>query len=355
MSGPTLSVVVPTRNRSAQLAETVRSIVPQVLADGAAEVLVVDDASSDDTAAVAAALAREHRAVRALRCEDPGLLAGRHLGAAESRGGVLVYVDDDILAGAGWLAAYRDAFRDPGVGIACGPCLPLWEGEEPWWLELFRQEVPGGWAIPTLSLIDRGAVGRDVDPGTVYGCNFAIRAELVRACGGFHPDAVPRESLAFRGDGESALAAAVAASGRRLRHAPGARVRHRVPRERLTVDYFLWRSFAQGVSNSYAALRGGSGAPAQGNGPASGVPPFSGRALRALRSVARLGPVRWLEGRRLLRAFAAARAAGERWHREAVARDPVIREWVLRHDYLADARLPSPSRSVLEFPQGVPS
>ncbi len=350
MAAPTLSVIVPTRNRGALLADAVRSIAPQAQADGAAEVLVVDNASTDDTAAVAAALARELPGVRLLRSDDPGLLAGRHLGAAAASGGLLVFVDDDVVAPAGWLAAYRAAFADPAVGVACGPCLPQWEAEAPWWLEVFRQEAPGGWAIWPLSLIDCGAGERDVPPGCVYGCNLALRREVLRRCGGFHPDAVPRKATAFRGDGESALSVAVAAAGLRLRYAAGAGVRHRVPPARLTADYFLWRSFCQGVSRSYSALRRehGLGAP-EPPGPETRRPSPAARTRRALASVARLGPVRWVAARRLLADFAAAGDAGERWHRQGVARDEALRAWVLRPDYLGDARLPVHSGPVLQW------
>jgi len=345
-----LSVIVPTRNRGALLADAVRSIAPQALADGAAEVLIVDNASTDDTSRVAEALQRELPGVRALRGDDPGLLAGRHRGAAEARGDLLVYVDDDVIAPAGWLAAYRAAFADPTVGVACGPCLPQWEGTVPWWVELFRQEAPGGWSIWPLSLIDCGAEPRDVPQSCVYGCNLAVRREVLRRCGGFHPDAVPREATAFRGDGESALSAAVAAAGFRLRYTPAGGVRHRVPPGRLSPGYFLWRSFCQGVSRSYTALRRGQGLGGPGeDAPPASPPSVPARALRLLEGLARQGPARWLLARRVLADFAAAGDAGERWHREAVARDAVLRAWVVRPHYLDDSRLPGPTGPVLQF------
>ena len=62
-----MSVIVPTRNRCALLAMTLRSVMWQ--RDVAMEVIVVDDASSDETEAVVAA--RGDPRVRVIRCQTP--------------------------------------------------------------------------------------------------------------------------------------------------------------------------------------------------------------------------------------------------------------------------------------------
>jgi GT2 family glycosyltransferase len=89
-----VSVVVPTRNRSALLAMTLRSVLGQQDVDF--EVIVVDEASTDDTPALLAGL---HDArLRVIRHDVPhGLPAARNRGAAEARGDWLAFVDDDDL------------------------------------------------------------------------------------------------------------------------------------------------------------------------------------------------------------------------------------------------------------------
>jgi glycosyltransferase involved in cell wall biosynthesis len=89
-----VSVVIPTRNRSAMLAMTLRSVLRQQSVD--LEVIVVDEASTDDTASMLAAV--NDTRVSIIRHDTPhGLSAARNHGAFEARGQWLAFVDDDDL------------------------------------------------------------------------------------------------------------------------------------------------------------------------------------------------------------------------------------------------------------------
>jgi glycosyltransferase involved in cell wall biosynthesis len=89
-----VSVIVPTRNRSALLATTLRTVLRQQ--DVQLEVIVVDEASTDDTPAVLRAFADAR--VRIIRHEMPkGVSSARNHGAAEARGDWLAFLDDDDL------------------------------------------------------------------------------------------------------------------------------------------------------------------------------------------------------------------------------------------------------------------
>jgi len=92
MSG--LSVVVPTHNRSDLLAITLRSVLRQRDVD--LEVIVVDEASTDDTAGMLAALGDSR--VRSIRHETSlGVSTARNHGAAEAQGEWVAFTDDDDL------------------------------------------------------------------------------------------------------------------------------------------------------------------------------------------------------------------------------------------------------------------
>ena len=89
-----VSVVVPTHNRAALLVKTLVSALQQQ--DVQIEVIVVDDASSDDTAARIARLGDAR--VRLVRLETPcGLPGARNHGAAAAAGEWLAFLDDDDL------------------------------------------------------------------------------------------------------------------------------------------------------------------------------------------------------------------------------------------------------------------
>lgn len=89
-----VTVIVPTRNRSALLAMTLRSVLRQQNVE--LEVIVVDEGSTDDTAAMLSRLGDPR--VRVLRHEVPyGVSTARNRGAAAAVGEWLGFVDDDDL------------------------------------------------------------------------------------------------------------------------------------------------------------------------------------------------------------------------------------------------------------------
>jgi GT2 family glycosyltransferase len=91
MSTPQFSIVIPTLNRAQVLPVAIRSVLAQT--DGDFELLVVDDGSTDDTAAVVAAI--DDPRVRYLPQPQTGVCAARNAGAAAARGRFLVFLDSD--------------------------------------------------------------------------------------------------------------------------------------------------------------------------------------------------------------------------------------------------------------------
>src|SRR5262252_6825402 len=89
-----ISVVVPTYNRADSLALTLPSLLNQSLVRTAYELVVVDNASTDSTPAVVDSLRRSHPGYRIRYFHEPvpGLLSGRHRGAKEAEGHILVFV-----------------------------------------------------------------------------------------------------------------------------------------------------------------------------------------------------------------------------------------------------------------------
>lgn len=89
---PLVSVIVPTRDRAALLARALRSVLGQTY--DRFEVLVVDDGSEEDIAAVAGALADDR--IRVLRQpRNLGVAAARNRGLKEARGELVAFLDSD--------------------------------------------------------------------------------------------------------------------------------------------------------------------------------------------------------------------------------------------------------------------
>src|SRR5204863_693210 len=93
-ASPEVTVVIPTRNRSHLVGEAVATALRQE--DVTVEVLVVDDASTDDTAQVLTAI--DDPRVHVLTRRERGRLAGaRNTGVSRARGQWTAFLDDDDL------------------------------------------------------------------------------------------------------------------------------------------------------------------------------------------------------------------------------------------------------------------
>ncbi len=96
MDAPLVSVVTPVRDAAETLPETVASVLAQTRGDW--EMLLVDDGSTDGSAALAERFAAADPRVRALRLDAPrGTAAARNAGIAAARGRYIAFLDADDL------------------------------------------------------------------------------------------------------------------------------------------------------------------------------------------------------------------------------------------------------------------
>jgi len=72
-------------------------------AGGSVEIIVVDDGSTDQTAAVASRLAQDHPSLRVIRQSNSGVVAARERGVAQSSGEWVTFVDADDWVDEGFL------------------------------------------------------------------------------------------------------------------------------------------------------------------------------------------------------------------------------------------------------------
>src|SRR5437764_13445933 len=112
------SIVIPTRQRLGYLEVALASIAPQSV-HARAEVVVVDDGGPS---VEAADLAQRFGARYEPHAQPLGLNAARNTGVERSSGDLVVFVDDDIRAAPGWLAALIDAAqKHPQVEVLTSP------------------------------------------------------------------------------------------------------------------------------------------------------------------------------------------------------------------------------------------
>ncbi|WP_432588210.1 glycosyltransferase family A protein [Streptomyces sp. HD1123-B1] len=116
---PAVSVVIPCYGYGRYLPQAVASVLAQTYDDW--ELLVVDDGSPDDTAAVAESLIARHpdRRIRLLRQANAGVSAARNAGIAASTGRYVLPLDaDDVIAPTMLEKTVAVLEGDPDIAIA---------------------------------------------------------------------------------------------------------------------------------------------------------------------------------------------------------------------------------------------
>lgn len=104
------SVIVPALNAADTLEDCLGALAREHVPGPDAELLVVDDGSSDGTCDVAT-----RPGVRLLAGPGRGPGAARNVGAREARGDILLFLDADTAPCRGWLAEMLRPFEDPSV------------------------------------------------------------------------------------------------------------------------------------------------------------------------------------------------------------------------------------------------
>ncbi|MEV8535717.1 glycosyltransferase [Streptomyces sp. NPDC051211] len=114
---PRITVICPTYNRSKAILSTLESVRAQRMRDW--ELLVVSDASDDDTDAVVAGAAAQDSRIRLLRTRRFGSQSGpTNIALDEARGEFIAYLDHDDLWEPGHLAGMWEAFEGGARWVA---------------------------------------------------------------------------------------------------------------------------------------------------------------------------------------------------------------------------------------------
>ena len=105
MNALTASVVIPTFNRVALLERSLLALTAQTASPNSFEVIVVDDGSTDGTAAMVAGMRTPYALVYVAQ-QRSGVAVARNAGVARARGEIVCFLDDDVVADPSLVAAY---------------------------------------------------------------------------------------------------------------------------------------------------------------------------------------------------------------------------------------------------------
>ncbi|MGA7909370.1 MAG: glycosyltransferase [Candidatus Sulfotelmatobacter sp.] len=240
-----ISVILCTCNRHLYLRKVLDSIASSVVPAAVAwEVLVVDNNSSDQTQEVAKeSAARYPGRIRYVLEPRQGKSHALNTGIRESRGGVLVFVDDDVTVEPAWLWNLTRALADGEWAGTGGRTLLAESFSPPRWLALsgpYRLEFV---LAPLFDLGD-GPCELKNPP---YGANMAYRKEMFEKYGLFRTDMGPSSDPEIpRPNEDTEFGRRLMAAGERLRYEPSAIVYHPVHKNRIDKNYFLGWWFDHG-------------------------------------------------------------------------------------------------------------
>jgi GT2 family glycosyltransferase len=117
----TTAAVIPTRNRPADLAQAVRSIIDQTKPPE--ELIIVDQSSDDDSKNAVRALCVGNRYTELIYIHDPqiaGLVDAKRVGSARSRSDIVCFLEDDVVLEPNYIAAITSAYIECPAMVGCG-------------------------------------------------------------------------------------------------------------------------------------------------------------------------------------------------------------------------------------------
>lgn len=238
---PRMSCVVCTYRNPDLLRGVLVSLQQQTLSPDAYEVIVVDNNSQDDTESITRAFMQESGNIRYVLETRQGLGHARNAGIQAARAAIIAFTDDDAEVAPGWLEALLAVYdAQPDAWAVGGRVTGLWQVPRPDWL---TEDMDGH-----LSLRDYGDEMRPlVWPERIIGVNCSFRRVVFEEIGAF-VGGLGRKGRVLLGHEDTEIQQRIHEMGKLVYYTPDALVKHLVPAERATLDYFKRRFYGAGRS-----------------------------------------------------------------------------------------------------------
>ncbi|MFZ1985567.1 MAG: mycofactocin biosynthesis glycosyltransferase MftF, partial [Desulfatitalea sp.] len=229
---PFVSVVIPVYNRPLEIEACLASLETLDYPPDKVEVIVVDDASQDRTAAVV----RRFNVRLIIQPHNQGQSAARNTGVAAARGEIIAFLDSDCIAQPGWLSDLVPYFQDARVALVGGHVDAYYREKR---MDRYEQ------VCSALNMGPEAAMGRgDRCVFYVPTCNMLVRKHIYAQVGGLDPSLHVGEDVD--------LCWRLMAAGHHLLYKPQGDVRHK---HRNSLLSGLLRRFDYGTSEAVLYAR----------------------------------------------------------------------------------------------------
>jgi len=221
---PLVSVIIITYNRCRELERCLNSLMTQENSNF--EIIVVDGGSTDCTID----LIKQYRIKFVRESKRSGISAARNLGISNSKGDIVVFLDDDAIAEKDWLESLVKPFEDERIAGVSGKVIPITN-------TLFNREFAPDY--------DQGPY--IIETKYFVGCNMAFRKSALIVAGHF-------DKKIKYGHDENELCSRLLNAGYRLVYTPYAVAHHDyVP----SFSALLKKKFKLGKSRAYLEKKSG--------------------------------------------------------------------------------------------------
>lgn len=233
---PAFTVAVCTHNRAPLLERALAALGRVTRPAGDFEILVVDNASSDDTQALVRRLGAENRRLRYVLEPRLGLSHARNRAFREARGEYVAYTDDDALVPEAWLRVAEEVVERHRPALFGGPYEPYFEEEPPAWFDpAYGSYEPS----TTAGVLAHGQY--------IPGANLFVRRDVLEQVAGFDAAyGMSGDRIGFGEEVELLERVRERYGPASVRYEPALRVRHRVDPRKLHLTHFARVRFANG-------------------------------------------------------------------------------------------------------------
>lgn len=235
-----ISIILSTHNRADYLPDALKALAAQKCRVSF-EVIVIDNASTDNTPTILDMWCRMDSRFRTTREPRLGLSCGKNAGIRMARAPLLVFTDDDMVTDPQWLQSYHDLFsrQEDELVLAGGPCIPI-AHDLVKWPDWFHDD-----GLADIALLHYHEERVLTKSEYVWGGNMAVPARLFARFGLWD------ETVGRKGDKrgtfeDTEFQDRIRQEGIAVWFCPSAAVHHRTPHESVTPRQISATAFTRG-------------------------------------------------------------------------------------------------------------
>ena len=229
-----ITLIICTYNREKYIGPLLDSIAKNDYPTTDYEIVLGDNNCTDNTLGVCEQFAATHPDItlRYVVETEQGLSVARNKGIEETKGEIIIYVDDDALVDEDYIRIYAEHFAThPETMAAGGPIEPLYETEEPEWMSPYTKALLTAW-------MNYGDKVREYPTGRYPGGgNAAYRKKVFDQVGLFNTE-LGRKGNALLASEEKDIFDKMHALDMQVLYLPTPVLHHIIPQTKLEEDYF---------------------------------------------------------------------------------------------------------------------